>query len=65
MCEFCGDQEQEVEGTSFCGAYCVKCHRLNIAESREAIKEIKKRILKQKNEILNPLLIHREKRNWR
>jgi len=40
ICEFCGRKVKRVEGTSFAGCYCIKCHRLNRAESLDAIKRI-------------------------
>ena len=40
ICDFCGRKVKRVEGTSFAGCYCIECHRLNRAESLNAIKLI-------------------------
>ena len=42
-CEACGQDVSDVEGTSWVGAYCIKCHRLVIAESKEAIRIMRER----------------------
>ena len=42
-CEACGQDVSDVEGTAWVGAYCIKCHRLVISESREAIKNMRER----------------------
>lgn len=52
ICEFCGSKVKRIEGTSFVGAYCVECHRLNRAESLDAIKRIQnKPIIKSQKAI--------------
>ena len=48
ICEFCG-KEKETESTSIVGSYCIECHKINIGQSREAIQEIKMRLLSEKN----------------
>ena len=41
-CEFCGEIK-ETEGTSLVGMYCIEGHKINIGQSREAIRAIKAR----------------------
>ena len=50
LCEFCGE-EKETEGTTTVGCYCIDCHKINIEESQDAIREIKAR--RQSNKSLN------------
>jgi len=40
-CEFYG-KIKIVESTTFIGLYCRKCHEMNIKQSKDAIKEIRK-----------------------
>ena len=52
QCEFCGRNVKKTEGTSFVGMYCIHCHRLNRAESLDAIKRMQgKQIAKSKKVI--------------
>lgn len=39
-CEFCG-KVTEITSTAFVCGYCIECNKINIEQSREAIKEIK------------------------
>lgn len=41
-CEFCGKLTYTA-GTALVGCYCIPCHKINIEESRDAIKEIKEK----------------------
>lgn len=41
-CDCCGS-EALVKGTSFVGEYCIDCHRLVVAESRDAISTLRGR----------------------
>ena len=43
QCEFCDksfDNDEDIEGTTFVGNYCVECHKMVIEQSRDAIKNI-------------------------
>jgi len=39
-CEFCGKETKSLASTTFVSNYCIGCHKLLIAESRYAIREI-------------------------
>ena len=41
-CECCG-KRRKLAGTSFVCGYCLECHKINIEQSNEAVKQIKKR----------------------
>ena len=49
-CDFCCEPKDAdaVEGTAFVGSYCIECHRINIEESREAIRTIRERMRKHR-----------------
>ena len=42
ICVFCGEKK-ETETTTIVGGYCIDCHRINIEQSRDAIRKIQNR----------------------
>lgn len=43
ICEFCGKEVEDTQGTSMTGAYCIDCLQLTISECKSAIKQLKER----------------------
>ena len=41
LCEFCGEEVDYAESTSFCCNYCIDCLKLVLFETKAAIKNIR------------------------
>ena len=52
-CEFCGRKVKRTKATSFVGAYCVQCHRLNRSESLVAIKQMQGKLIIKSIKVIN------------